>query len=237
MTEDAAVEIVDGNTVWRFDTRVPHLELDMPVRQRLQGHPRPRRHRTGPGMLLARRPLRRRARRRSRGDDGVRLRVDARPGALPVPPHCNDRTVATTERAPTASSGTPHGPTPVSSTGARVASSSTVPASPVARGARCISRRSMPATHPPSGSHRSAGSSRSESTGRRSTTTTESATVRRWARRDWGDHGRPWRGVAPSTRTAARPTPAPSAVVDSIRDELIALAGEPVYVELRRRLT
>ena len=26
------VEIADGNTVWRFETRVPHLELDLPVR-------------------------------------------------------------------------------------------------------------------------------------------------------------------------------------------------------------
>ena len=45
-----------------------------------------------------------------------------------------------------------------------------------------------------------------------------------------------WRGAAPSDPTAARPTPATRPVVDSIRDELIALAGEPVYVELRRRL-
>ena len=51
------------------------------------------------------------------------------------------------------------------------ASSSTGPGSPAARGARCTSPRSTPATHRPSGSRRCAGSSRCGSTGRRSTTT------------------------------------------------------------------
>ena len=65
--------------------RVPRIELDLPVRQRLQGHPRRRRHRAQPGLLFARRPLRRRPGRRRRGDERRRLRGDAHPGTVPVP--------------------------------------------------------------------------------------------------------------------------------------------------------
>ena len=43
---------------------VPRVELGVPVRQRLPGHPRRTRRRAEPGVLLARRPLRRRPRRR-----------------------------------------------------------------------------------------------------------------------------------------------------------------------------
>lgn len=63
---------------------------------------------------------------------------------------------------------------------------------------------------------------------------TEVATVRPWSRRDWGDDGdsmawccteepEPYRGTTP--------------VFESLADELREMVGEPVYVELRRRLT
>lgn len=63
---------------------------------------------------------------------------------------------------------------------------------------------------------------------------TEVATVRPWTRADWGEHGdvmawccteepEPYRNDAP--------------VFESLADELTEMVGEPVYVELRRRLT
>ncbi len=77
---------------------------------------------------------------------------------------------------------------------------------------------------------------------------TESATVRRWGRPDWGEHGRTmaWCCTEPppagtgdddgATAGGGEAYSGDQPVVDSMRDELIALAGEPVYVELRRRL-
>jgi hypothetical protein len=62
---------------------------------------------------------------------------------------------------------------------------------------------------------------------------TEVATLRRWARRDWGDDGDTMHWCC---------TEGPEAyigdrmVVDSLADELTEVLGEPVYVELRRRL-
>ena len=64
----------------------------------------------------------------------------------------------------------------------------------------------------------------------------ESATVRRWTRSDWGAAGEAmaWccteRGDGGEAYTGSEP------VIDSMRDELTALVGEPVYVELRRRI-
>jgi hypothetical protein len=61
----------------------------------------------------------------------------------------------------------------------------------------------------------------------------EHATVRRWSRADWGDEG---------TTMAWCCTEEPEAyvgdraVIESLADELTALAGEAVYVQLRRRL-
>ncbi len=61
----------------------------------------------------------------------------------------------------------------------------------------------------------------------------EVARLRGWARRDWGDDGDSMHWCC---------TEGPEAyvgdrmVVDSLADELIAVVGEPVYVELRRRL-
>ena len=68
-------------------TGVPDVELDVPVRQRLQGNPRRRGGGTQPGLLLARRALRRRTSRRGRGDDRVGLRGDDPARAVPVPRH------------------------------------------------------------------------------------------------------------------------------------------------------
>jgi len=61
----------------------------------------------------------------------------------------------------------------------------------------------------------------------------ETATLRRWERRDWGEDGDSMHWCC---------TEGPEAyigdrmVVDSLADELTGVLGEPVYVELRRRL-
>jgi hypothetical protein len=62
---------------------------------------------------------------------------------------------------------------------------------------------------------------------------TEIATLRRWERRDWGDDGERMHWCCteePETYIGDR------MVVDSLADELTEVLGEPVYVELRRRL-
>lgn len=62
----------------------------------------------------------------------------------------------------------------------------------------------------------------------------EIATVRRWSRSDWGPDGDGmawWCTEAPEAHVGDRP------VVESMRDELAAIVGEPVYVELRRKLS
>ncbi|MEY2583446.1 MAG: hypothetical protein QOE09_3295 [Ilumatobacteraceae bacterium] len=62
---------------------------------------------------------------------------------------------------------------------------------------------------------------------------TEIATVRGWERRDWGEVGDTMHWCCtegPEAYVGDRP------VVESLSDELIALVGEDVYVELRRRL-
>jgi len=64
----------------------------------------------------------------------------------------------------------------------------------------------------------------------------ESATVRRWSRGDWGDQGRTMAWCCTERTDGGEAYSGDTAVVESLRDELIALAGEPVYVELRRRL-
>jgi hypothetical protein len=63
--------------------------------------------------------------------------------------------------------------------------------------------------------------------------THEVATVRRWTRADWGPEGdtMAWCCTeAPEAYTGHVP------VIDSLADELRELVGEPVYVELRRRV-
>jgi hypothetical protein len=61
----------------------------------------------------------------------------------------------------------------------------------------------------------------------------EHATVRAWARRDWGDEGATMAWCCteePEAYVGER------AVVESLAAELAAVAGTEVYVELRRRL-
>jgi hypothetical protein len=62
----------------------------------------------------------------------------------------------------------------------------------------------------------------------------ETATVRPWTRADWGDEGETMAWCCTEGELAYvgdRP------VIDSLADELRALVGEGVYVELRRRVT
>ncbi|MGH9134653.1 MAG: hypothetical protein ACRDZZ_11990 [Ilumatobacteraceae bacterium] len=62
---------------------------------------------------------------------------------------------------------------------------------------------------------------------------TEAATVRGWTRADWGPEGETMAWCCteePEAYVGERP------VVDSLAEELTAIVGEPVYVELRRRL-
>jgi hypothetical protein len=65
---------------------------------------------------------------------------------------------------------------------------------------------------------------------------TESATVRRWTRGDWGDHGRTMAWCCTERSDGGEAYCGDDRVVDSMADSLIALAGHEVYVELRRRL-
>ena len=61
----------------------------------------------------------------------------------------------------------------------------------------------------------------------------EIATVRRWTREDWGDDEEDmvwWCTEAPEAYVGAAP------VVDSLGEELRAMLGDAVYVELRKRL-
>ncbi len=63
---------------------------------------------------------------------------------------------------------------------------------------------------------------------------TEVATVRRWARRDWGPEGETMAWCCtegPLAYVGDRP------VIESLGPELEAIVGSEVYVELRRRLT
>ena len=63
---------------------------------------------------------------------------------------------------------------------------------------------------------------------------TEVATVRGWTRRDWGAEGESMAWCCTEeTETYVGDRP----VIDSLRDELRAVVGSSVYVELRRRLT
>ena len=64
----------------------------------------------------------------------------------------------------------------------------------------------------------------------------ETATVRRWSRADWGDHGTKMAWCCTERADGGEAYSGDTAVVDSLADELSVLAGDAVYVELRRRL-
>jgi hypothetical protein len=65
---------------------------------------------------------------------------------------------------------------------------------------------------------------------------TESATVRRWTRGDWGEHGETMAWCCTERADGGEAYSGTERVIDSLGDELTALAGEEVYVELQRRL-
>jgi hypothetical protein len=62
---------------------------------------------------------------------------------------------------------------------------------------------------------------------------TEVATVRRWARRDWGVEGDT---MAWCCTEGALAYVGDQPVINSLHEELEAIVGSSVYVELRRRL-
>jgi hypothetical protein len=61
----------------------------------------------------------------------------------------------------------------------------------------------------------------------------EIATVRRWARRDWGEEGRTMAWCCTEGQLAYV---GDSRVVDALGDELTSIVGEDVYLQLRRLL-
>ncbi len=65
----------------------------------------------------------------------------------------------------------------------------------------------------------------------------ETATVRRWTRADWGEHGKTMSWCCTERSEGAEAYSGDDAVIDSMQDELTALAGTEVYVELKRRLS
>ena len=64
----------------------------------------------------------------------------------------------------------------------------------------------------------------------------ETATVRRWTRADWGDHGATMAWCCTERSEGGEAYSGSEPVIESMRDELTELAGVEVYVELRRRL-
>lgn len=67
--------------------------------------------------------------------------------------------------------------------------------------------------------------------------TTESATVRRWTRADWGEHGTTMAWCCTERAEGGEAYSGTEPVYESLAEPLAALAGDEVYVELRRRLT
>jgi hypothetical protein len=65
---------------------------------------------------------------------------------------------------------------------------------------------------------------------------TEQATVRRWTRNDWGEFGSSMAWCCTEPSEGAEAYQGDQRVVDSMADELSAIAGTAVAVELRRRL-
>lgn len=65
----------------------------------------------------------------------------------------------------------------------------------------------------------------------------ETATVRRWSRADWGEHGRTMAWCCTERSEGGEAYSGTDQVVDSLADELSTLAGDAVYVELKQRIT
>ena len=64
----------------------------------------------------------------------------------------------------------------------------------------------------------------------------EVATVRRWSRADWGEHGETMAWCCTERSEGGEAYCGDEAVVDSLADELRELAGTEVYVQLRHRM-
>ena len=64
----------------------------------------------------------------------------------------------------------------------------------------------------------------------------ETATVRRWTRRDWSDIAETMAWCCTERTEGGEAYVGDEMVVDSLRDELSVLAGDEIWVELRRRL-
>jgi hypothetical protein len=64
----------------------------------------------------------------------------------------------------------------------------------------------------------------------------ETATVRRWSRNDWGEHGTKMAWCCTERTEGGEAYCGDEAVVDSLSDELRQLAGDEVYVQLRKRM-
>jgi hypothetical protein len=64
----------------------------------------------------------------------------------------------------------------------------------------------------------------------------ETATVRRWTRPDWGEHGQTMAWCCTERHEGGEAYCGSERVVDSLREPLVALADESVWVELRSRL-
>lgn len=65
---------------------------------------------------------------------------------------------------------------------------------------------------------------------------TETATVRRWDRTDWSKHGETMAWCCTERSEGGEAYCGTEQVIDSLSEELTALAGGEVYVELKRRL-
>jgi hypothetical protein len=65
----------------------------------------------------------------------------------------------------------------------------------------------------------------------------ETATVRRWSRGDWGEHGTTMSWCCTERSEGGEAYCGSEPVIDSLSDELQTLAGHQVYVELRKKLT
>ncbi len=66
---------------------------------------------------------------------------------------------------------------------------------------------------------------------------TERATVRRWSRDDWGEFGSSMAWCCTERDEGQEAYVGAAPVIESMADELTALVGREVYVELRRRVT
>lgn len=63
---------------------------------------------------------------------------------------------------------------------------------------------------------------------------TETANVRAWRRADWGEHGETMAWCCTEEPDAYQGS---ERVIDSLADEIAAMVGTPVFLELRRRLS